>query len=855
MKFGKRLAANATPEWQTQFLNYKGLKKRIKVIQIRRAEQEKKEERLKKKEERRKRKQERLNRKNGTNQPEDEGTEQITLKSTTFDKDDGTFQLDNVQMVDEIELEEEIPPPKRNNLSVPDNFGVTRSTSLYDQSSPFSSNYSLALAAINNRFLTEDVDPLITICVEESRFFLNCFQHEIDKINKFYTIKENEYLGRYNKLEQQIEALKRQEENGNKLTKNKIRQLQAAFQEHYRSLILLENYRKLNYVASTKIMKKFAKYSGNPVNEKISEMVRNEQFFASPLLKEMMENTEQMFTAHVVGGNRKEAMRKLRLPTTGSNTSGNDNNIIFRCGMWIGISLILSGLSTYIYLNDYINTFSEDMNPPPYSELTFFLFRVMAFPVILSVFIAINIRIWTEAHINYVFIFELNPRRHLTMWQFMELSLIAFCLWIGFFAFYLFSTIMQALNVFDIGVPWVIPLVLFGVYALFIFFPAPYPFGSARWWLIKIILKVLAAPFVPVKFADFWFADQLTSMSDFLFDMQFVFCIYPTTFVPQLKALCDLSYQMGLPLLNMLPILSRLLQCLRRFYDSRDVNQLANAGKYLSTVMAILATYIHKRVMTLATFEDVSTAWLLIWFTINIWSTLYKYIWDVVMDWGLFRVTDTNYKLLRKNLLYSPIWYYAAMIMNFAIRTLWLWLFFLRFYISTPIWDSQFIMFGMAFAELFRRFVWNIFRLENEHLNNADKFRAVVEMPLPFEIDHEANAAEDREKRKQMWTIFKSRLNSVAMSVLNCFKARKSLVDDIENDDDVYGLPPRKQDETDTEETEESEESEVEERKPSQQHSRSKTVAYDLDRQVSSTPRGKPPTRSTSLTQIVVKKT
>jgi hypothetical protein len=849
MKFGKQLAANATPEWQTQFLNYKSLKKRIKIIAMKRAELEKKELRNKKREEKKKLRQEKLRKKGLL--AEDECTEQLT-------QNDKTFQLENVQIVEDVNLHEE-PTPIKHGTTKPQ-VGISRSLSA---TSPFSSNYSLALNA-NNRFLTNDVDPRLTICTEESRHFLHCFQHEIDKINKFYTMKETEYHGRFIKLEQQIEELKKQQESGNKMTKSKIKLLQAAFQEHYRSLVLLENYRQLNYVASTKILKKFDKYSGNSVLEPLANMVRNEPFFNSPILKEMMESTEQMFTEYVVGGNRKEAMQRLRVPSSGANTSGRDNAIIFRCGMWIGFGLILSAISAYIYLVDYINTFSENREPPPYSELTFFLFRVMAFPVILSVFIALNIKIWTEVHINYVFIFELDPRRHLSMWEFMELTLILFCVWIAFFAFFLFSAVMQAWEVFDIRAPWAIPVVLLGLYTLFIFFPAPWPYGSARWWLIKIILKVAAAPFVPVKFADFWFADQLTSMSDFLFDMQFVFCIYPTTFVPQLKAICDISYQMGLPLLNMIPLVSRLLQCLRRFYDSRDMNQLANAGKYLSTIMAIFATYIHKRVMSQAGFEDLSTAWLIIWFTINIWSTLYKYIWDVVMDWGLFRVTDTKYKLLRKKLLYSPIWYYVAMVQNFIIRTLWLWLFFLRFYISTPIWDSQFIMFGMAFAELFRRFVWNIFRLENEHLNNADKFRAVVEMPLPFEIDHEANAAEDRERRKKMWITFKQRSHSIFMTIINCFKARKTLVDDIEDDEDIYGQvpkPPVKQESESEEEEEESEEEEKSQPKKELGHNRFKTTAFDIDK-LDVIKRGdnferKNRTRSISLTdlaQVVVKK-
>ncbi|KAK3222675.1 hypothetical protein Dsin_009700 [Dipteronia sinensis] len=43
----------------------------------------------------------------------------------------------------------------------------------------------------------------------------------------------------------------------------------------------------------------------------------------------------------------------------------------------------------------------------------------------------------------------------------------------------------------------------------------------------------------------------------------------------------------------------------------------------------------------------------------------------------------------------------------------------------------------LAALEVIRRGMWNFFRLENEHLNNAGKFRAVKTVPLPFEEDEE----------------------------------------------------------------------------------------------------------------------
>jgi len=39
-----------------------------------------------------------------------------------------------------------------------------------------------------------------------------------------------------------------------------------------------------------------------------------------------------------------------------------------------------------------------------------------------------------------------------------------------------------------------------------------------------------------------------------------------------------------------------------------------------------------------------------------------------------------------------------------------------------------------AVIEILRRAMWGVFRVENEHLNNCDQFRAVRDVPLPMEL-------------------------------------------------------------------------------------------------------------------------
>jgi xenotropic and polytropic retrovirus receptor 1 len=44
--------------------------------------------------------------------------------------------------------------------------------------------------------------------------------------------------------------------------------------------------------------------------------------------------------------------------------------------------------------------------------------------------------------------------------------------------------------------------------------------------------------------------------------------------------------------------------------------------------------------------------------------------------------------------------------------------------------SADFLTSLLAILEVFRRFVWNFFRLENEHLNNCGQFRAVRDISI-----------------------------------------------------------------------------------------------------------------------------
>lgn len=98
------------------------------------------------------------------------------------------------------------------------------------------------------------------------------------------------------------------------------------------------------------------------------------------------------------------------------------------------------------------------------------------------------------------------------------------------------------------------------------------------------------------------------------------------------------------------------------------------------------------------------------------------------MDWGLFDKSPGENKFLREEIVYSStFFYYFAIIEDLVLRFVWA----LSFYLTeTGYVTSDLITSVLSPLEVFRRFVWNFFRLENEHLNNCGKFRAVRDISV-----------------------------------------------------------------------------------------------------------------------------
>ncbi|TFY58647.1 hypothetical protein EVJ58_g6292 [Rhodofomes roseus] len=184
-------------------------------------------------------------------------------------------------------------------------------------------------------------------------------------------------------------------------------------------------------------------------------------------------------------------------------------------------------------------------------------------------------------------------------------------------------------------------------------------------------------------------------------------------------------------------------ESIRRWIDSRQWTHLVNAGKYGTGVIYYMTYYLWR-----ANGGGYGPRFIP-WCIMGMLYATYACAWDFIMDWSFFQ-PHAKYPLLRSEILYTswlPV-YYIAIITNIIIR------FEFVMYIPRSGINYTIRTFIAAMLEMLRRWQWNFFRLENEHLGNMDQYRVTREVPLPYSFDdtnHDSDGGdedEDVDRRK-----------------------------------------------------------------------------------------------------------
>ncbi|KAM3914895.1 solute carrier family 53 member 1 [Leptodactylus fuscus] len=579
----------------------------------------------------------------------------------------------------------------------------------------------------------------------EEKFFQTC-EKELAKINTFYSEKLAEAQRRSATLQNELQSsLDAQRESSRlpalrqrrkavftlsheeRVQHRNIRDLKLAFSEFYLSLILLQNYQNLNFTGFRKILKKHDKIldTGRGADWRVAH-VEVAPFYTCKKINQLISETEAVVTNELEDGDRQKAMKRLRVPPLGAAQPA-PAWTTFRVGLYCGIFIVLNCAVVYTVYEDY-----KVGEVWPLVRIYRGGFLLVEFLFLLG----INTYGWRQAGVNHVLIFELNPRNNLSHQHLFELAGFLGMLW----CLSLFACVFGH----HISLPMQVnPLVLYGFMLLFLINPTKTFYYKSRFWLLKLLFRVFTAPFHKVGFADFWLADQLNSLAVILMDLEFMICFYsfelqwdnPQGLITSASQTCN-TYSYGVrAVVQCIPAWLRFIQCLRRYRDTkRAFPHLVNAGKYSTTffMVTFAALYQTHKALNHSDAQVFFYLWIISYFI----SSCYTLIWDLKMDWGLFDRNAGENTFLREEIVYpQKAYYYCAIIQDVILRFAW------TIQISLTQLNlhdnaSDIISTVLAPLEVFRRFVWNFFRLENEHLNNCGEFRAVRDISVaPMNAD------------------------------------------------------------------------------------------------------------------------
>ncbi|XP_078427823.1 phosphate 1 isoform X2 [Wolffia australiana] len=504
-----------------------------------------------------------------------------------------------------------------------------------------------------------------------------------------------------------LNAPSKEGSGGDYINRRKIqsaeKMIRGAFVELYRGLSLLKKYRSLNLVAFTKILKKFDKVSKQHASASYLKVVKRSHFVVSDKIVRAGDEVESIFTKHFAHGDRKRAMKFLR-----PHQPKDSHAVTF--------FVVLAHLTGIFY--DSKSSFD-----PGYVETVYPVFS--AFTLIsLHIFLyGCNLLAWRITRINHNFIFEFSPK---TALKHKDAFLICTCIMTTVVASLIAHLILlKSSNFWPYHPALAIPGVLLLLFAGLLLCPFNIFYRPTRICLLRVLRNIALSPFYKVVMVDFFMADQLTSQIPLLRHMEFTVCYFMAgSFRATPYEVCTRSHQYKLfsYIISFLPYYWRALQCIRRYVEEGyDPNHMANAGKYVSAMIAAAARM--KYAITPTPF------WLAAVVITSSAATLYQLYWDFVKDWGFFSPGSKNAFLRDELVLKNSTIYYLSIALNLVLRLAWVET---VMRINVGRLENRVVDFILASLEVIRRGHWNYYRVENEHLNNVGKFRAVKMVPLPF---------------------------------------------------------------------------------------------------------------------------
>jgi len=577
-------------------------------------------------------------------------------------------------------------------------------------------------------------------------------QVELDRVNEFYQMKQLEYQKRYENIAKlagkcrispirsldmtvsqadiSFEMSNLDPEVPLELDKKTRKLVERALEQIYRGLMMLHNFALLNNSAFMNLLSEFQKLVSHEMHACLQEKLSDLPFSRATETEGLQARVVSLYAAGFTKGDTKKAQEVLQERKHDYKAAHN-----YLIGFFVGtcvpllILWIIAGVVTRSEIGTEFTTQFLALIP---------VYRLVWVPILGLWMYGLDLLVWHQARINYTYIFEYDPKTVLSYSSvFLGASLCfsIFCTFLFIGYNYLVDIIFFPFISQQVGL-WLWPTLMLMMISFLVFWPFRGFWRASRWCFTTTSISVWISPLGPVGFREFFVGDVYTSLVKTLCDLEYTICYYVTgSFLAETNQTCGTSseiYTVMLPIISVAPLYWRVMQCWKRYYLTREKVHLVNSTKYMAGLSVVLFSTL------MGNFQQYEPDYWpparILWLISFICSTLYMYCWDLWMDWGLGRIKSKHF-FLRDDLVWvNHKWFYwYCIVSNFVFRFFWT-ITITPFAVDVGM-QTEMLNLIAASIEIIRRFTWAIIRVENEHLNNCDKFRVIDFVPLPFDVN------------------------------------------------------------------------------------------------------------------------
>lgn len=377
-----------------------------------------------------------------------------------------------------------------------------------------------------------------------------------------------------------------------------------------------------------------------------------------------------------------------------------------------------------------------------------------------------------RSHINHNFILDIDPRCSLGYQVLFKKAATLTAMWILCLTLYIVD--YKWMVVAPIGARTgfnkrssfhfvLYPLILLVASVSVLLTPTPFCRCKYVLGIFRSLGRTMLAPCYYVCFADNITGDVLTSLATPLKDVPKVIC-YLASHHPQTKEnvrrfldnddvcgnwnknYCEVA-------IGAAPFVFRLLQCARRFRDTREPKHLCNLGKYGASLLVVF----------LSSWTDLHP---ICYAGVLTLATVYAAAWDILMDWGLGprelllrRGSDARDltaptasliseagaapgapKVRGEPRHFSARVYWLAILFDVAARFSWVHTLMPERKLTSSIVARTVLRTMLTTVEIGRRSLWTVLRIEHEQVSNAGGFRALLWVPASIGATCEQSA-------------------------------------------------------------------------------------------------------------------